>query len=67
MKNIKKVIDKSPYIKGSRIPITYFLNYIKKGYSLSDFLSAYPWIKKENVIKKLNEFETKEIASQYVF
>ena len=67
MKKNKITPSKSPYIKGSKIPITYFLNYIKNGLSISDFLSAYPWIKKEDLIKKLDEFENKEITSRYVF
>lgn len=63
----KKSVSQTPYIKGSRIPITYFFNYIKNGYSISEFLSAYPWIKREDLIKKLEEFENKEITSRYVF
>lgn len=60
-------MKKSANIKGSRIPITYFFNYIKNGYSISDFLSAYPWIKKKDVINKINEFEKNEIIANYVF
>lgn len=60
-KNTKKI-----YIKGSKIPINFFFDYIKEGYTISDFLSSYPWIKRENLIKKLEEFEDKEIASKYV-
>jgi len=59
--------EKSGYIKGSRIPITYFFNYIKKGYSMSDFLSAYPWIQKKDVINKIDEFEKNEVIAKYAF
>ncbi len=58
-------INKSIYIKGSRIPITFFFQYIKEGLSISDFLSSYPWIKKSNLMNKLNEVESKS-ASLYV-
>ncbi|HSW48461.1 MAG TPA: DUF433 domain-containing protein [Candidatus Saccharimonadales bacterium] len=58
---------KKVYIKGSKVPITFLFDYIKKGYGMSDFLSSYPWIKKEDVVKKLEEFEKEEIASRYAF
>ncbi len=60
-------MKKTAYIKGSRIPITFLFDYIKKGYGISDFLSSYPWLTKQDVIKKLEEFENKEVASQYAF
>ena len=60
-----KVNKNKVYVRGSRIPITFFFDYIKEGYTISDFLSSYPWIKKENLIKKLEEFENKEITSRY--
>ena len=62
----KMATDKNGvYIKGSKIPITFFFDYIKEGYSISDFLSSYPWVKKEDLIRKLEEFEEKEIAAKY--
>lgn len=64
---MKKKLDKGAFIRGSRIPITYFFDYIKEGYTISDFLSSYPWIKKAYLIKKLEEFEKNEIASKYAF
>ena len=33
----------------SRIPIAYLLDYIKEGLNISDFLSAYPWLKRKDV------------------
>ncbi len=54
------------YIKGSRIPASFLFDYIKEGYSLSDFLSAYPWIKKSNVIKTLDEIK-ETASSRYAF
>ena len=63
----QKSTQKSAYIQGSKIPITYFFDYIKRGYGISDFLSAYPWIKREDLIKKLEELEKKEIVARYAF
>jgi len=60
----KSSINKKIYIRGSKIPITFFFDYIKEGYTISDFLSSYPWIKKEDLISKLEEFE-KDTASKY--
>ena len=61
------ITGKNFYFKGSKVPVTFLFDYIKKGYSISDFLSSYPWIKKNDVVKKLEEFEKEEIASRYVF
>lgn len=67
MKKTTKSNSKNIYLRGSRIPITFLFDYIKKGYGISDFLSSYPWIKKEDVIKKLEEFEKEEISGRYAF
>ena len=61
----KNTSNKKIFIKGSKIPINFFFDYIKDGYTISDFLSSYPWIKKDDLIRKLEEFEEKEISSRY--
>lgn len=68
MRNVKKA--KTPLneavVKGSKIPITFLFDYIKAGYTISDFLSAYPWIKKEEVVKKLEKLKDEKVSSKYV-
>ena len=54
-------------VKGSRIPVTYLIDYIKDGYSITDFLSAYPWIKRGQVETALEEIKKRDFASRYAF
>ena len=54
-------------MKGSRIPVTYLIDYIKDGYSITDFLSAYPWIKRGQVETALEEIKKRDFASRYAF
>lgn len=60
MKNVKKNI-----IPKSKIPIAYLIDYIKDGYSISDFLASYPWLKRKDVEKALEEIKTREFTSRY--
>lgn len=62
----KKTMLKKGYVKGSRIPASYLFDYIKEGKNLSDFLSSYPWIKKSNAVKTLEEIK-KSFSSKYAF
>lgn len=58
-KKTKNVIPKS------KVPISFLLDYIKEGYSISDFLTNYPWVKRENVEKALEEIKRREFTSSY--
>lgn len=60
-----KTTKKEKFIKGSRIHISYLIDYIKEGLTISDFLSSYPWIKKKNVVTALDEI--KKENSGYAF
>lgn len=67
MTKIKKSLmktTKTSYIKGSRVPVEYLIDYISEGYSLTEFLSAYPWVKKASAKKALEELK-KSYASGY--
>jgi len=62
-----KKIPNSPkkkLVPGSKVPISYLIDYVKEGYNLSDFVSAYPWVKKSNAIKVLNEIK-RDYTSRY--
>ena len=61
----KATIAKANLIPKSRIPIAYLLDYIKEGYSISDFLASYPWIKKKDVRKALDEIKGREFTARY--
>lgn len=53
-------------IPKSKIPIAYLLDYIKEGLTISDFISSYPWLRRKNVEKALEEIKKREFTSQYV-
>lgn len=61
----KSTDDKKNLVPGSKVPIAYLIDYIKEGYSVVDFLSAYPWIKRTSIEKALDEIKKREFASQY--
>ncbi|HUD09652.1 MAG TPA: DUF433 domain-containing protein [Patescibacteria group bacterium] len=63
--NTMPTAKKSNYIKGSRIPVSFLLDYLSEGYSLAEFLSAYPWIKRTSAKKAL--VNLKQISSNYAF
>lgn len=60
----KSVLTKN-LVPGSKIPIKYLLDYIKEGYSISDFISAYPWIKRGNIEKALEEIKSRDFAAKH--
>lgn len=60
-----KSVPKKDLVPGSRVPIKYLFDYIKEGLSISDFLSSYPWIKRENVEKALEEIKKRDFTSKY--
>jgi uncharacterized protein (DUF433 family) len=61
----KPTLAKANLIPKSRVPIAYLLDYIKEGYSISDFLASYPWITKKDVGKALDEIKTREFTARY--
>lgn len=59
------VSSKKNLVPKSRIPISYLLDYIKEGLTISDFLASYPWISKKDVEKALEEIKNREFTSRY--
>lgn len=48
---------KKTTIPKSRIPISYLLDYIKEGYTVDNFLASYPWVKKKDVERALDQIK----------
>lgn len=48
----------------SRIPVYFLLDYIEDGYSISEFQSSYPWIKREDILFVLTLLK-KQCESSY--
>lgn len=63
----KVIISKKILIPGSKVSISVLIDYISEGYSLTEFLSDYPWIKRDQIEKTLNELKEKDYPVRYAF
>lgn len=58
---------KKNLVPGSKVSVAVLIDYIKEGYSVAEFLSDYPWIKRENVEKTLNNLKNDKYPLRYAF
>ncbi|MFH1535623.1 MAG: DUF433 domain-containing protein [Patescibacteria group bacterium] len=63
----KETVLKKKLIPGSKVSISVLIDYISEGYSLTEFLSDYPWIKRDQIEKTLNELKEKDYPVRYAF
>jgi uncharacterized protein (DUF433 family) len=61
----EKTPRKKDLVPGSRVPVSFLIDYLKEGYTITDFASAYPWIKRSDLEKALDEIKRREFSSQY--
>lgn len=54
------------FVPGSKIPVDYLLDYLAEGYTIGDFTSAYPWIKKSDARRALKNIKKLSKNPQYV-
>jgi len=59
---MKKKTTNKNLVPKSRIPIAYLLDYVKKGFTVSDFIASYPWLKRKNIEKALDEIKKREFT-----
>ena len=59
--------SKKSFVPGSRVPISFLLDYLREGHTIFDFISAYPWIGEKKVKKALDEVKKREFVSGYGF
>lgn len=64
---MKKALKEKKLIPGSKVSISVLIDYIREGYSLTEFLSDYPWIEKRDAQKALDELREKEYPIKYAF
>jgi len=55
------VMGGAPVFAGTRVPVQTFLDYIKAGDSINDFLEGFPTVSKDQVIAFIKETEEKLI------
>lgn len=58
---------KNKLIPGSRVSISVLIDYIREGYPLTEFLSDYPWIKRADAQKALDQLKQKDYPIRYAF
>lgn len=63
----KETVLKKKLIPGSKISVSVLIDYISEGYSLTEFLSDYPWIKRDQIEETLNELKKKDYPIRYAF
>ena len=61
----KTKLDGKNLIPGTRIPVSYLIDYIKEGYTVSDFVSSYPWVSRAKILRALDEIKAREFTAQY--
>ncbi|HVZ58132.1 MAG TPA: DUF433 domain-containing protein [Patescibacteria group bacterium] len=57
--------NKKNLIPGSKVPIAFLLDYLKEGYTISEFLASYPWISRKSIEKAFDEIKKREFTSHY--
>ena len=58
-----EVMGGTPVFAGTRVPVQTFLEYLKAGESIDDFLEGFPTVSREQVLAFLDEAEERMLAS----
>ena len=58
-----EVMGGTPVFTGTRVPIQTFLDYLKAGESIDDFLAGFPTVTREQAIAFLEEAEKQLITA----
>lgn len=66
MPKVKTAASKD-LVPGSKVPLTYLLDYLKEGLSITDFIASYPWIKRKDVEKAFDEIKKRDFTSSHAF
>ncbi|WP_121971615.1 DUF433 domain-containing protein [Leptolyngbya sp. BC1307] len=57
-----EIMGGTPVFSGTRVPVQTFLDYLKAGESINDFLDGFPTVTKQQVVSFLDE-AGKQLAS----
>ena len=47
------ILGGTPVFRGTRVPFRNLIDYLQRGYSLEEFLDAFPSVKREQVVASL--------------
>jgi uncharacterized protein (DUF433 family) len=49
-----RILSGTPVFVGTRVPLRNLIDYLEQGYSLNEFLDAFPSVKREQAVAALN-------------
>jgi uncharacterized protein (DUF433 family) len=64
IERLKDILGGTPVFKGTRVPISTFLEYLEAGHSLNDFLEDFPTVTKKQAIQVLERFKDQLLQPQ---
>lgn len=61
----QKILAGKPVVKGTRIPVVLILNLLENGYTIGRILTAYPNLKKKDVLAAI-DYAKKRIEREFI-
>ena len=58
------ILGGTPVFKGTRVPVSTFLEYLEAGHSLNEFLKDFPTVSKNQAIQVLERFKDQLLQPQ---
>ena len=60
----KDILGGTPVFKGTRVPVSTFIEYLEAGHSLNEFLEDFPTVSKQLAIRVLERFKDQLLQLQ---
>jgi uncharacterized protein (DUF433 family) len=61
-----EVMGGAPVFSGTRVPVQTFIDYVKGGQSIDDFLEGFPSVRREQVTAFLDAAEEQIVRSKFL-
>jgi uncharacterized protein (DUF433 family) len=58
------ILGGTPVFKGTRVPVSTFLEYLEAGHSLNEFLKDFPTVSKNQALQVLERFKDQLLQPQ---
>jgi uncharacterized protein (DUF433 family) len=60
----KDILGGTPVFKGTRVPVSTYIEYLEAGHSLNEFLEDFPTVTKQQAIQVLERFKDQLLQLQ---
>ncbi|MCC5933890.1 MAG: DUF433 domain-containing protein [Candidatus Cyclonatronum sp.] len=60
----KDILGGTPVFKGTRVPVSTFIEYLETGHGMNDFLEDFPTVSRQQVIQVLERFKEQLLQPQ---